>query len=161
MSDKPVPDKPMSAKSTTAKSTTAKTLYDKLWESHLVKERDDGTALIYIDLQLIHEVTSPQAFDGLRLAGRRPWRRDANLATPDHNVPTTLDERRIGIDGIVDPVSKIQVMTLGDNCREFDLVEFDINDGRQGIVHDLGVLRVVFNEEDLDACVFHGCQHHR
>ncbi|MFO7647972.1 aconitase family protein, partial [Halomonas campaniensis] len=66
------------------------TLYDKLWSQHLVKERDDGTALIYIDRQLLHEVTSPQAFEGLRLAGRKPWRLDANLATPDHNVPTTV-----------------------------------------------------------------------
>jgi 3-isopropylmalate/(R)-2-methylmalate dehydratase large subunit len=115
-----------------------KTLYDKLWDSHQVKTREDGTALIYIDLQLIHEVTSPQAFDGLRLAGRKLWRRDANLATPDHNVPTTVNERRVGVDGIVDPVSKIQVVTLDDNCREFDLVEFDINDERQGIVHVIG-----------------------
>jgi len=115
-----------------------KTLYDKLWESHLVKTREDGTALIYIDLQLLHEVTSPQAFDGLRIAGRKPWRRDANLATPDHNVPTTVNERKIGVDGIVDAVSKIQVVTLDDNCREFDLVEFDINDERQGIVHVVG-----------------------
>ena len=115
-----------------------KTLYDKLWESHLVKTREDGTALIYIDLQLVHEVTSPQAFDGLRLAGRKPWRRDANLATPDHNVPTTVSERKVGVNGIVDPVSKIQVVTLDDNCREFDIVEFDINDERQGIVHVIG-----------------------
>jgi len=115
-----------------------KTLYDKLWESHQVKTREDGTALIYIDLQLIHEVTSPQAFDGLRLAGRKPWRRDAILATPDHNVPTTVTERKVGVDGIVDPVSKIQVVTLDDNCREFDLVKFDINDERQGIVHVIG-----------------------
>ncbi len=86
---------------------TSKTLYEKLWDAHLVKQRDDGTALIYIDRQLIHEVTSPQAFEGLRLAGRKPWRIDANLATPDHNVPTTLKEREQGIEGIQDPVSKI------------------------------------------------------
>ena len=92
-----------------------KTLYDKLWESHIVKMRDDGTALIYIDKQLIHEVTSPQAFEGLRLAGRKPWRIDANLATPDHNVPTTSAERKLGVDGIEDPVSRIQVKTLDDN----------------------------------------------
>ena len=115
-----------------------KTLYDKLWQNHLVKERDDGTALIYIDRQLLHEVTSPQAFEGLRLAGRKPWRRDANLATPDHNVPTTSNEREQGVDGIVDPISKIQVVTLDDNCKDFDLVEFDINDQRQGIVHVVG-----------------------
>ena len=81
------------------------TLYDKLWSSHLVKEREDGTALIYIDLQYLHEVTSPQAFEGLRLAGRRPWRSASNLATPDHNVPTTRDERSHGVEGILDPVS--------------------------------------------------------
>ena len=75
----------------------AQTLYDKLWAAHLVKERDDGTALIYIDRQLVHEVTSPQAFEGLRLAGRRPWRTGANLATPDHNVPTVTAERSGGV----------------------------------------------------------------
>jgi 3-isopropylmalate/(R)-2-methylmalate dehydratase large subunit len=117
---------------------TGKTLYDKLWESHIVKMRDDGTALIYIDRQLIHEVTSPQAFEGLRLAGRVLWRKDANLATPDHNVPTTSNERAKGIEGIQDPVSKIQVKTLDDNCKEFDLLEFAIDDERQGIVHVVG-----------------------
>ncbi len=117
---------------------TSKTLYEKLWDAHLVKQRDDGTALIYIDRQLIHEVTSPQAFEGLRLAGRKPWRIDANLATPDHNVPTTLKEREQGIEGIKDPVSKIQVKTLGDNCKDFGLTEFEINDVRQGIVHVVG-----------------------
>lgn len=119
-------------------SGQGKTLYDKLWDSHVVKTREDGTALIYIDRQLIHEVTSPQAFEGLRLAGRLPWRIDANLATPDHNVPTTLLERDKGIDGIVDPVSKIQVKTLDDNCNDFGLTEFAIDDKRQGIVHVVG-----------------------
>ncbi|WP_280548155.1 3-isopropylmalate dehydratase large subunit [Halomonas sp. 11-S5] len=114
------------------------TLYDKLWSQHLVKERGDGTALIYIDRQLLHEVTSPQAFEGLRLAGRRPWRIDANLATPDHNVPTTLKERAEGNAGIKDPVSLIQVQTLDDNCVEFGIEEFKINDPRQGIVHVVG-----------------------
>jgi len=114
------------------------TLYDKLWNQHLVKERGDGTALIYIDRQLLHEVTSPQAFEGLRLAGRRPWRLDANLATPDHNVPTTLKERAEGNAGIKDPVSLIQVQTLDDNCVEFGIEEFKINDPRQGIVHVVG-----------------------
>ncbi|WP_136247644.1 3-isopropylmalate dehydratase large subunit [Halomonas borealis] len=114
------------------------TLYDKLWSQHLVKERDDGTALIYIDRQLLHEVTSPQAFEGLRLANRRPWRIDANLATPDHNVPTTLKERAAGNAGIADPVSLIQVQTLDDNCHEFGIEEFRINDPRQGIVHVVG-----------------------
>jgi 3-isopropylmalate/(R)-2-methylmalate dehydratase large subunit len=114
------------------------TLYDKLWSQHLVKERDDGTALIYIDRHMLHEVTSPQAFEGLRLAGRRPWRLDANLATTDHNVPTTLEERAQGNKGIKDPVSLIQVQTLDDNCDEFGITEFGINDPRQGIVHVVG-----------------------
>ncbi|MDO8908019.1 MAG: 3-isopropylmalate dehydratase large subunit [Pseudohongiella sp.] len=117
---------------------SGKTVYDKLWESHLVKQRDDGTALIYIDRQLIHEVTSPQAFEGLRLTGRKPWRADANLATPDHNIPTTKAERSRGLDGIVDPVSRIQVRTLADNCREFGITELDMDDIRQGIVHVVG-----------------------
>src|SRR5690554_1505933 len=121
-----------------------KTLYDKLWESHVVSERPDGTALIYIDRQLLHEVTSPQAFEGLRLAGRKPWRLDANLATPDHNVPTTPVEREQGVDGIVDPVSKVQVQTLNENCRDFGIVEFGMKDQRdrksvvQGKKADLG-----------------------
>ena len=114
------------------------TLYDKLWQSHLVQQRDDGTALIYIDLQLIHEVTSPQAFEGLRLAQRKPWRRDGNLAVPDHNVPTERAERLAGVGGIADPVSRLQVQTLDDNCDSFDLVEFKMNDPRQGIVHVVG-----------------------
>ena len=114
------------------------TLYDKLWQQHLVKERDDGTALIYIDRQLLHEVTSPQAFEGLRIAGRKPWRLDANLATPDHNVPTTSLERESGIEGIQDPVSKIQVKTLDENCDDFGIVEFKMQDKRQGIVHVVG-----------------------
>jgi 3-isopropylmalate/(R)-2-methylmalate dehydratase large subunit len=117
---------------------SARTLYDKLWEAHLVKQREDGTALLYIDRQLIHEVTSPQAFDGLRLAGRKPWRLDANLATPDHNVPTELVERGAGVEGIADPVSRIQVQTLDANCDEFGLLELTINDSRQGIVHVVG-----------------------
>lgn len=116
----------------------AKTLYDKLWDQHLVQQRQDGSALIYIDRQLLHEVTSPQAFEGLRLAGRQPWRREANVATPDHNVPTELEERRAGVQGIQDPVSQLQVQTLNDNCKDFDIVEFEINDKRQGIVHVIG-----------------------
>lgn len=115
---------------------SAKTLYDKLWDNHLVKQRDDGSALIYIDRQLLHEVTSPQAFEGLRLAGRKPWRIDANLATPDHNVPTT--NRAAGVSGIDDAVSKLQVVTLDDNCNEFGIVEFQMTDRRQGIVHVVG-----------------------
>lgn len=115
-----------------------KTLYDKLWDIHVVSQQEDGSALIYIDRQLLHEVTSPQAFEGLRLANRKPWRLDTNLATPDHNVPTTYAERQLGTDGIADPVSKIQVTTLDDNCDEFGIVEFKIQDLRQGIVHVVG-----------------------
>ncbi|MGB1271221.1 MAG: 3-isopropylmalate dehydratase large subunit, partial [Endozoicomonas sp.] len=115
-----------------------KTLYDKLWDSHLVRQRDDGSALVYIDRHLLHEVTSPQAFEGLRLAGRKPWRLDANLATPDHNVPTTVNERRHGIEGIEDPVSRIQVKTLDENCGDFGITQFDMKDRRQGIVHVVG-----------------------
>ena len=113
---------------------SGKTLYDKLWDSHLVKQRDDGSALIYIDRHIIHEVTSPQAFEGLRLADRKPWRIDANIATPDHNVPTT-PERKGGIDAIVDQVSRLQVQTLDENCDEYGITEFKMNDVRQGIVH--------------------------
>jgi 3-isopropylmalate/(R)-2-methylmalate dehydratase large subunit len=117
---------------------SARTLYDKLWDSHVVQERDDGSALIYIDRHIIHEVTSPQAFEGLRLAGRKPWRVDSILATPDHNVPTTQKERASGVAGIADPVSLIQVQTLDDNCDAYGIVEFKINDARQGIVHIVG-----------------------
>jgi 3-isopropylmalate/(R)-2-methylmalate dehydratase large subunit len=117
---------------------SGQTLYDKLWQSHLVQQRDDGSALIYIDRQLIHEVTSPQAFEGLRLSGRKPWRVDANFAVPDHNVPTERDERSGGVAGIADPVSRLQVQTLDDNCRDFQILEFQINDVRQGIVHVVG-----------------------
>lgn len=117
---------------------SSRTLYDKLWDAHLVQQRDDGTALIYIDCQLLHEVTSPQAFDGLRLADRKPWRLDGNIATPDHNVPTTLKERSAGVAGIEDATSRIQVQTLDDNCDRFGITEFKINDARQGIVHVIG-----------------------
>ena len=111
----------------------AKTLYDKLWESHVVREEADGTALLYIDRHLVHEVTSPQAFEGLRLAQRPVWRAGANLATADHNVPTT--DRS---EGIADPVSRVQVETLDQNCAEFEITEFGMNDHRQGIVHVMG-----------------------
>jgi 3-isopropylmalate/(R)-2-methylmalate dehydratase large subunit len=117
---------------------SGKTLYDKIWDAHLVKQRPDGTALIYIDRHLIHEVTSPQAFEGLRLAGRLPWRADANFATPDHNIPTTRDERSRGLEGIKDPISKTQVRTLDDNCKEFNIFELKMTDMRQGIVHVVG-----------------------
>jgi len=115
---------------------SAKTLYDKLWDAHVVRQEDDGTALIYIDRQLLHEVTSPQAFEGLRLANRKPWRIDTNLATPDHNVPTT--DLTGGVASIKDPVSRIQVETLGMNAREFGITEFAMGDIRQGIVHVVG-----------------------
>lgn len=114
---------------------SVKTLYDKLWERHVVHEEEDGTALIYIDRQLLHEVTSPQAFEGLRLANRKPWRIDANLATPDHNVPTTDFN---SVEDIVDPVSRLQVQTLNLNTTEFGITEFGICDIRQGIVHVVG-----------------------
>ena len=117
---------------------SGKTLYDKIWDSHLVNQREDGTALIYIDRHLIHEVTSPQAFEGLRMSGRAPWRSDANLAVPDHNIPTTTDERRQGLSGIKDPVSKIQVKALEDNCKENNILSLGMNDIRQGIVHVMG-----------------------
>ena len=125
-------------KSVLVNKMSSKTLYDKIWDAHLVSEREDGTALIYIDRHLIHEVTSPQAFEGLRLAGRLPWRADANFATPDHNIPTTTDERKQGLEGIKDPVSKIQVRTLDDNCAEFGIFELKMTDARQGIVHVVG-----------------------
>ena len=115
----------------------ARTLYDKLWDMHVVRQEEDGTALLYIDRQLVHEVTSPQAFEGLRLAGRQPWRREAMLAVPDHNVPT-LGRRDAGVEGIADPVSREQVSTLDKNCAEFKIVEFKMNDVRQGIVHVIG-----------------------
>ncbi|MBI3771393.1 MAG: 3-isopropylmalate dehydratase large subunit [Gammaproteobacteria bacterium] len=114
----------------------SKTLYDKLWDAHVVRQNDDGSCLIYIDRQLVHEVTSPQAFDGLRMAGRKPWRVSANLATPDHNVPTIGRDQ--GIAGITDPISKLQVETLDDNCNYFGITEFKMNDLRQGIVHVVG-----------------------
>jgi 3-isopropylmalate/(R)-2-methylmalate dehydratase large subunit len=110
-----------------------KTLYDKLWDAHVVRVNEDGTALLYIDRQLVHEVTSPQAFEGLRLAARKPWRVEANLATADHNVPTTDRSK-----GIADAVSRLQVETLDQNCRDFGITEFAMNDPRQGIVHVIG-----------------------
>lgn len=112
---------------------TAKTLYDKLWDMHVVRSEDDNTALLYIDRHLVHEVTSPQAFEGLRIAGRRPWRTDSIVAVPDHNVPTT--DRSLGIE---DPVARLQVETLDKNCQEFGLNEFVMSDIRQGIVHVIG-----------------------
>ncbi|PID45813.1 MAG: 3-isopropylmalate dehydratase large subunit [Proteobacteria bacterium] len=115
-----------------------KTLYDKLWDAHVVRQDEDGTALLYIDRHLIHEVTSPQAFDGLRMAGRSLWRTASILAVPDHNVPTTQSDRGQGTAGISDPVSKVQIETLNQNCADFDVTEFMMDDIRQGIVHVIG-----------------------
>jgi 3-isopropylmalate/(R)-2-methylmalate dehydratase large subunit len=111
----------------------AKTLYDKLWQDHVVRSEDDGTALLYIDRHLVHEVTSPQAFEGLRIADRKPWRTGSIVAVPDHNVPTTDRSQ-----GISDPVAKLQVETLDSNCKEYGLTEFEMGDIRQGIVHVIG-----------------------
>ena len=111
----------------------AKTLYDKLWESHVVNTAEDGTTILYIDRHLVHEVTSPQAFEGLKLAHRKPWRNAANLVVADHNVPTT---NRAG--GIEDPVSRLQVETLDANAKEHNLTYFSMQDKRQGIVHVIG-----------------------
>jgi len=113
----------------------AQTLYDKLMSAHIVRE-EATTSLIYIDRQLIHEVTSPQAFEGLEMAGRKPWRINASLAVPDHNVPTT--ERSSGVSGIEDPISKLQIETLDKNCEKFGIIEIQMNDIRQGIVHVVG-----------------------
>src|SRR5574340_1172789 len=112
---------------------SAQTLYDKLWQSHVVHEETDGTVLLYIDRHLVHEVTSPQAFEGWRRAGRKPWRTASVLAVADHNVPTA-DRAR----GIQDPVSRLQVETLDQNCAEFGITEFRMDDPRQGIVHVIG-----------------------
>jgi len=111
----------------------AQTLYDKLWQSHVVHTAEDGTTILYIDRHLVHEVTSPQAFEGLKLAGRKLWRTAANLAVADHNVPTTHRA-----EGIADPISRLQVETLDDNAREYGLTYFNMRDKRQGIVHVIG-----------------------
>ena len=113
-----------------------KTLYDKIWDAHVVGQRSDGATILYIDHHLLHEVTSPQAFEGLRLTGRSPWRLGANLATPDHNVPT--QNRAAGVEGIEDPIAREQVITLDRNCHDFGIRQFDMTDRRQGIVHVIG-----------------------
>ncbi len=110
-----------------------RTLYDKIWDEHVVHTEDDGTAVLYIDRHLVHEVTSPQAFDGLELAGRKVWRVSANLAVSDHNVPTTDRSH-----GIADPISRLQVDTLDANCDRLGITQFKMNDRRQGIVHVIG-----------------------
>ena len=113
-----------------------KTLYDKIWDAHVVGQRSDGATILYIDHHLLHEVTSPQAFEGLRLTGRSPWRLGANLATPDHNVPT--QNRAAGVEGIEDPIAREQIITLDRNCNDFGIRQFDMTDPRQGIVHVIG-----------------------
>lgn len=116
-----------------------RTLYDKLWDAHLVDERDDGSALIYIDRHLIHEVTSPQAFEGLRLQNRQPRRLSANVAVPDHNVSTDPHERALkGYSGVADDTSRLQLETLNENCDDFNIPLIDLADQRQGIVHVMG-----------------------
>ena len=111
----------------------ARTLYDKIWDEHVVHTEDDGTSVLYIDRHLVHEVTSPQAFEGLDLAGRKVWRLSANLAVSDHNVPTTDRSQ-----GIADPISRLQVDTLDANCDRHGITQFKMNDRRQGIVHVIG-----------------------
>lgn len=113
-----------------------RTLYDKIWDDHFVTTRDDGSDLMYVDRHLVHEVTSPQAFEGLRQNNLKPRRVSSILATPDHNVPTT--SRDINLDGIEDPISKLQVITLDENCNEFGITQFKLDDSRQGIVHVIG-----------------------
>jgi len=112
---------------------SGKTLFDKLWDKHLVRENEDGTSLLYIDRQFIHEVTSPQAFEGMRLVNRALWRAEANIAVPDHNIPTKDRDK-----GIEDPISKLQVDTLDKNCDSFKIKEFKMSDPNQGIVHVIG-----------------------
>ena len=120
-----------------SKTLQSRTLYDKLWDDHVVHVEDDGTTVLYIDRHLVHEVTSPQAYEGLRLAGRAPWRTSSIVATADHNTPTTGWER--GYDGIDDPISKEQIVTLDSNIRKFGAAAyFPFLDKRQGIVHVMG-----------------------
>ena len=114
-----------------------RTLYDKLWDGHVAHQADDGTVLLYIDRHLVHEVTSPQAYEGLKLAGRKPWRVDSVVATADHNTPTRNWEK--GLDGIADQVSRLQIETLDKNMKEFGAkVYFPFLDRKQGIVHVIG-----------------------
>jgi len=110
-----------------------RTLYDKIWDEHVIHTEEDGTTVLYIDRHLVHEVTSPQAFEGLDLAGRKVWRLSANLAVSDHNVPTTDRSQ-----GIADPISRLQVDTLDKNCDRLGITQFKMNDKRQGIVHVIG-----------------------
>jgi 3-isopropylmalate/(R)-2-methylmalate dehydratase large subunit len=118
-------------------TTRPLTLFDKLWQRHLVDETPDGESLLYVDRHLVYEVTSPQAFEGLRLAGRQPWRASTVLATTDHNVPTTRAQR-VSVEHIADPLSRLQVRQLGINCREFGITEFGLGRIEQGIIHVVG-----------------------
>ena len=113
------------------------TIYDKLWNEHLIRSYDDGESLIYIDRHFLHEVTSPQAFEGLKKKSLKPWRINANIATPDHNVPTTRDNK-FSIESIQDNISKLQVVELDKNCNDFGIKQFNINSNNQGIVHVIG-----------------------
>ena len=113
------------------------TIYDKLWNEHLIRSYDDGDSLIYVDRHFLHEVTSPQAFEGLKKKSLKPWRINANIATPDHNVPTTRDNK-FSIESIEDNISKLQVVELDKNCNDFGIKQFNINSNNQGIVHVIG-----------------------
>ena len=113
------------------------TIYDKLWNEHLIRSYDDGDSLIYIDRHFLHEVTSPQAFEGLKKKSLKPWRINANIATPDHNVPTTRNNK-FSIENIEDNISKLQVIELDKNCNDFGIKQFNINSNNQGIVHVIG-----------------------
>ena len=113
--------------------TQPQTMFEKIWDAHVVHQEPEKQAILYIDLHLVHEVTSPQAFEGLRLAGRKVRRPEWTIATPDHNVPTT--DRSLPI---ADPISAKQVETLRENCREFGIRLYDLHDVHQGIVHVIG-----------------------
>ena len=113
------------------------TIYDKLWNEHLIRSYDDGDSLIYIDRHFLHEVTSPQAFEGLKKKSLKPWRINANIATPDHNVPTTRGNE-FSVENIEDNISKLQVVELDKNCNDFGIKQFNINSNNQGIVHVIG-----------------------
>ena len=127
------PSELVNSQARSLRNTMAKTLYDKLWDAHVVHSEEDGTAILYIDRHLLHEVTSPQAFEGLRLADRQPWRNSANLMVADHNVPTTHRA-----EGISDPISRLQIETLDANALKYGLTYFNMTDRRQGIVHIVG-----------------------
>jgi 3-isopropylmalate/(R)-2-methylmalate dehydratase large subunit len=117
---------------------TSQTLLEKLWSRHVVAESGEGSCLLYVDRHLVYEVTSPQAFEGLRTAQRQPWRSQSILATADHNVPTSPEERSAGRQSIADPLSRVQVEQLTRNCKEFGITEFGLGDRRQGIIHVVG-----------------------